>query len=333
MNAPVAQPNTTANRFDVVALGEVVIDFASTGFSPVGNPTYEQHAGGAAANVATAVAKLGGRAAFIGAVGDDQFGRFLRGALCRHGVDDRWLATVDEKPTTLAFVHLDASGERSFTVLGFPGAESRLSMASVDSAAVLQTRALHLSSAILYAEPARSTAIALMEAARQARTLTSFDVNYREGLWSKVEARALASRVLGHVDVLKVAEDELELLTGTRDLDGGTRALLDLGPSLIAVTRGAAGSYYATRDVSGDVPGVRVDAVDTNGAGDAFVAALLFCVTRSDHSLRGILDAGVLDEWFRFANAAGAHAASRPGAMSASPTLADLTTAAHGTRA
>lgn len=312
------------HAFDVIALGEMVIDFSPIGFSSDGNPIYEQHAGGAAANVAVAVAKLGGRSAFVGSVGGDQFGRFLRQTLRRYTVDDTWLVDSSEAPTTLAFVHLDESGERSFSVAGFPGAESRLHRTSIDPQAVGAASILHLSSAVLYAEPSRSTAISMLGAARAARTMTSFDVNYRAALWSPDEARALAADVLPQVDVLKVSLEELDLLTGTDDLARGAKALLARGPQLIAVTLGPQGSFYATEHGHGEAAGYPVQTIDTNGAGDAFLAALLWRLAKSGPSRTDLLAPDELDRAFEFSNAAGALATSRPGAINASPTLSDI---------
>ena len=173
--------------YDITALGELLIDFTPLGDSPAGQPLFEANPGGAPANVLTALARLGGRGAFLGKVGDDRFGRFLAQALTEHGVDPTGLRFSSEAPTTLAFVHLDRHGDRSFSFYRHPGADTTLTAEEVDRRLIEEGRIFHFGSLSLTDEPARGATLHAVEYARARGKIVSYDPNWRPPLWPSDE--------------------------------------------------------------------------------------------------------------------------------------------------
>ena len=273
--------------FDVVAIGELLIDFTPVSgslpkTSDVGNnglarPCFEQNPGGAPANVAVAAAQMGKRAAFIGKVGEDAFGRFLRETLASRGVDVSGLVSTDAYPTTLAFVHLDVSGERSFSFYRKPSADVMLESDDVDPELLSQTKLFHFGSVSMTADPSRTATLASVRAARNAGAIITYDPNLRLSLWhSQEEAKEVILGAMQYADVLKVSDEELTFLTGETSIEAGVEALRRYHQcAIVLVTRGAEGCYYSARCGSGSVPSYAVHAIDTTGAGDAFVGAFV----------------------------------------------------------
>lgn len=303
---------------DVVALGEMLIDMfpAETGKRLAEVSAFLPKPGGAPANVAVAAARLGANTAFIGKVGQDFFGEHLRDVLNREGVDTRGLRFDDGARTTLALIaQLNENNEYIF--YRNPGADQRLRADELDRALLSSTRALHIGSISLTDEPSRGATFEAVRLAKQSKALISFDVNFRPGLWhSRTEALAQIEAMLANTDVLKVNEEELELLTNVSDVEQGSARLLGRGPGLIVVTLGAEGSFYRSAQTSGRVPGFKVEALDSTGCGDAFTGALLVQLVK--HGMQN-LDAQ-LQAALQFANAAGAITATRRGAIPALPT-------------
>lgn len=309
----------------VVCLGEILVDFTSVGLSDAGQPLYECNAGGAPANVAAAVARLGGRSAFIGAVGSDPFGSFLRTALVNCGVDVRALGVSAEQHTTLAFVSLAPDGERSFSFCRNPGADTTLSIQGLDSDLLDNCRFLHVGSLSLTHEPARSATFAAIERVHASGGLVSVDPNWRPNLWPDREAGIVAMKSLvQHADILKVSDEELPLLTGTGDPEYGARLLLEQGPSLVLVTLGKDGAFVSSAAGSFRVPAPEVSVLDTTGAGDSFVGGLLFRLSLIEDPLPP--DSGILRSAVSFANAVAALCVTRRGAITALPDLQETTT-------
>ncbi|HIY22635.1 MAG TPA: carbohydrate kinase [Candidatus Flavonifractor merdigallinarum] len=313
---------------EIVTMGEALIDLTQTAEDSGHIRHYAAFPGGAPANVAVAAARLGAKAAFIGKVGRDAFGASIRETLTRNQVDVSGLYESGKDLTTLAVVSVDAAGERSFAFYRTPGADTQLTREeAVQAIEAYEERPifLHFGSVSLTAEPARS---ATLEAARRARELgilLSYDPNYRANLWPDQEtAVARMKEPLSLCHVLKVAEEELELLTGIRDLEAGTRSLYEkYGTPLIVATLGEGGSFYRLGTSTGQVPAQTVQVADTNGAGDTFLGGLLSRLVRCG-GLEG-LTPEKLERELDFANRAAALTCTRPGAIPAMPVLDEVT--------
>lgn len=307
---------------DILAVGELLIDLTQTGTEHA-IPQYAANPGGAPANVAVAAARLGARTAFAGTVGRDAFGAFLRRVLRDNRVDDTFLSEADA-PTTLAVVSVDQSGERSFSFYRKHGADTRLTAEEACAALACKPTILHFGSVSLTNEPARSATLAAAQAAKAAGCLISYDPNYRPSLWPD-EAVAVdwMKASLKLVDILKLSDEELPLLTGTSDFEEGSRILAQFGIPLVLVTLGANGVFYRMGAQTGQLPGVPTQVADTNGAGDTFLGAVLARLCRRE----GLLDeltSTELEEILCFANRAASLTCSRPGAIPAMPTLTEL---------
>lgn len=306
---------------DVIACGEMLIDFVSTesGVTLAQAPAFKKAAGGAPANVAVGVARLGYRAGFMGQVGDDDFGHFLADTLVEAGVDVGGLRFSGEARTALAFVLLQANGERSFMFYRHPSADMLWRPEDVDAGYAAATRVFHYGSISLIGEPSRSATLAALAHARAGGALISYDPNLRLALWPSAQA-AREGMLSGwqYADLAKVSEEELAFLTGEAAVAAGVRALWHDRLKLLVITQGPAGCVYFTPDGSGRVPGFAVSPVDTTGAGDGFVAGLL----------SGLLDAKVcwdratIERALRLGNAVGALTTTQRGAIPALPTRA-----------
>ena len=309
---------------DVVALGELLVDFTPAGKSAGGNNLFEQNPGGAPANVLAALTRLGGSGAFIGKVGRDQFGAGLGQVLSEHGIETKGLVSGGEAHTTLAFVHLDATGDRSFSFCRKPGADTLLRPEEVDFGLIDSARIFHFGSLSLTDEPSRSATLCAVEHAQKKGKIISYDPNWRPPLWkSNSAAREGMSLGLKYADIVKLSEEELFFLTGTDDLPSGAEQLYASGKSLVVVTLGAKGCYYHCSAGYGSVPGYAVRTLDTTGAGDGFVGAMLYHLSRMDHSLDQA-PKELIEEILSFANAVGALVTTKPGAIPAMPTMAEV---------
>ncbi len=303
--------------FDVVSCGELLIDFVALrrGVRLADAPAFRRAAGGAPANVAVGVARLGKRAAFLGQVGDDDFGHYLAATLEHAGVDVRGLRFSSTARTALAFVSLRADGERDFLFYRHPSADMLWRPEDVDYSVTGATRIFHFGSISLIDEPTRSATLAAIAHARAHGARISYDPNLRLPLWpSPTVAREgilLGWRV---AEIVKVSEEELAFLTGSSD-PTAARDLWHDRLQLVVVTHGARGCTFLTADEIGAVPGFSVRVVDTTGAGDGFVAGLL--VGLLEHS--DDRSTATLEQVLRFANAVGALVCTRRGAIPALP--------------
>jgi len=366
---------------EIVTMGELLIDFVSTaaGVSIKDSPGFTKAAGGAPANVAVGVRRLGRSSAFMGKVGNDEFGHFLAETLRREGVDTSAIRYDESARTALAFVSLGAEGEREFVFYRHPGADMLLRPDEINMDLVRGACVFHHGSISLINEPARSATQAAIAAARDSGVLVSYDPNLRLPLWPNPdEARAVILSAVPTADLIKASEEELAFLTGiawsgdgtgpekrtgaedwteTKEESGARGAQLrELAARLweaasrscpVVVTRGKQGCALVTDEIYLEVPGFKVPAVDTTGAGDAFVAGLLVGLLdlaergsllgpRPTHdesgvspiSLRDVLARLRADEWrevLRFANGAGALCTMKKGAIPALPTRKELT--------
>ena len=306
---------------DVTAIGEILIDLTQTGVNEAGVPQFSANPGGAPANVAVAASRLGARTAFLGKVGNDGFGAYLRQVLSDNGVDSRGLRT-GELHTTMAIVSVDGNGERSFRFVR--GADRDLPPEGVDEDEVLKSKILHFGSVSLTAGLSRNATIFAARAAHRRGGLVSYDPNYRPALWgSQAEASEWMTIPLPLVDILKASEEELPLLTGVSGLEEGTRILEERGIALVLVTLGGEGCF-CWRGETWRQSGVPVKVADTNGAGDTFLGAVLSRLCRrGENPLEG-LTREELTDILDFANRAAALTCSRSGAIPAMPTLAEV---------
>ncbi|PNT90631.1 carbohydrate kinase family protein [Clostridium thermosuccinogenes] len=311
--------------FDVVALGELLIDFTPWGTSQNRNLKYEMNPGGAPANVLAVVSKLGGKTAFIGQVGNDQFGLFLRETLAGMGVNVEGLLLSEEYSTTLAFVHLDKNGDRSFSFYRSNGADIMLQAQDVRFDLIKQSSILHVGSVSMTHEPSRTATLEAVKAAKTNNVLVSFDPNLRPALWASLdEAKKVIEGMLQYADILKLSQEELYFLTGTDEIaDASAVIARKYGIELILITMGASGSFYRLRDEIGQLPAYNVETIDTTGAGDAFLGAVLHKILSSGKSLKNI-SAKDVEAFVDFANAAGSLVTTKRGAIPAIPTLCEI---------
>ena len=307
---------------DFYALGELLIDFTPAGKTPAGIPIFEQNPGGAPANVAVQAARLGVSAGFIGKVGQDMFGTFLRDTLVKQNVDVENLHFSNDTATSLAFVQLSESGDRDFSFYRSANADVMLCKEDIPEEALKAAKIVHFGSVSLTADPARTATLDAAARAKKLGAIITYDPNYRANLWhSEEEAIAQMKAPLPLVDILKVSDEELPLLTGTTDCENGTAQLAQNGIRLIFVTLGANGVFYRFGEKTGHVAGVPCKVGDTNGAGDTFFGAALSKLCKEDLNF---LTADKLEGILAFANKAASITTSRRGAIPAMPTLTEV---------
>ena len=307
-------------NYDVVALGELLVDFTRNGESGQGNPLFEANPGGAPANVLAMLQKLGKKTAFIGKVGQDGFGNLLAETVQKAGVDIRGLKRDPEIPTTLAIVNTFPNGDRDFSFYRKPGADLLLSADELDEELLKNCRIFHFGTLSLTDEPCRSATIRALELAREAGALISFDPNWRPPLWPSEEAaKEQISWGLAQCDILKIADNEILFMTGEEDFDSAAAVLKERYPNirLLNVTAGGDGShsYYGGHHVF--EPACKLGGViETTGAGDTFCACVLNYVL--EHGLDDLREEN-LHEMLRFANTAAYIVTTRKGAIRSMP--------------
>ncbi|MFC5449888.1 carbohydrate kinase family protein [Paenibacillus aestuarii] len=310
---------------DVVAFGELLIDFTPQLSDPNGSRLFRQNPGGAPANVLAALAALGIQTAFIGKVGSDDFGFYLQSVLNAQQIDTSGLVFSKEVNTTLAFVTLNNSGERSFTFYRRPGADRMLDVHEINYSLIDRAKIFHFGSVSLTHEPVRSATLEAVSYAKKKGLLISYDPNVRMNLWDNAEeAKEQIVQCLPYADILKVSEEELTFLTSTDSLEKGTEQLYSLyGTPCILVTLGEHGCFYRTGGTTGHIHGFRVKAVDTNGAGDAFLGGILYQILQQSKSFNELSRMDT-ESMITFGNAVGAIVASKQGAMPAMPNLTEI---------
>lgn len=306
----------------VVCFGEMLIDFVPTsnGLSLAEAPAFKKAPGGAPANVAVGISRLGGSSAFIGKVGDDEFGYMLADILKENKVNSDGMRFDPGARTALAFVTLRKDGEREFMFYRNPSADMLLQEAELDIDMIQKAKIFHYGSISLITEPCKSAHIAAAKAAKDAGVILSYDPNLRLPLWPSAEdAREGILSIWETADIIKISEEEINFLTSGEDPsdDAVVRKLYHPNLRLLLVTEGPEGCRYYTKEFSGRVKGLKVDAVDTTGAGDAFVAGLLSQLAANDSLLQ---QEGPLRDALRFANACGALTVMERGAIPALPT-------------
>lgn len=306
---------------DIVCLGELLVDMfpAEVGRSLVEVSAFRPKPGGAPANVAVAAVRLGAQSAFIGKVGDDAFGHHLADILRQEGVKVRGMRYDKEARTGMAFIAMPDVNSYEILFYRNPGADMRLQVDELDRELLQGTRAFHFGSLSLIQEPSRSATMEAARIAREAGALISFDVNYRSDLWSRSEARDRVMATIPYVNLLKVNEIEVDLLTSSTDPDTAGKTLLELGLDLCVVTLGPEGSFFQVAEGGEHIPAFKVETVDATGCGDAFIAGLL-CQLVVGADWREQLSPARMRKVLRYANAVGALTALTQGVIPALPT-------------
>ena len=292
---------------DILTIGEVLIDLTQTGKDEKGIPQFAANPGGAPANLAVAAARLGAQTAFIGKVGADAFGRYLKEVLEENKVDVSGMAVDADHPTTMAVVSVDATGERDFSFYRSANADVMLSKEDISDEALKAAKIVHFGSVSLTADPSRTATLDAAARAKKLGAVITYDPNYRANLWkNKEDAIAQMKAPLPLVDILKVSDEEQLAQNGIR---------------LIFVTLGANGVFYRFGDKTGHVAGVPCKVGDTNGAGDTFFGAALSKLCKEELDT---LTVDKLEGILAFANKAASITTSRHGAIPAMPTLAEV---------
>lgn len=311
-------------KYDVIALGELLIDFTQNGLSEQGNGLFEANPGGAPCNVLSMLNNLGKKTSFIGKVGNDQFGKTLKKALEELGIGTENLLMDNEVHTTLALVHTFADGDRDFSFYRNPGADMMLTVDELNLDLVRDTRIFHFGTLSMTHDGIRATTKKAVETAKEAGALISFDPNLREPLWDSLDnAKEQVRWGLGKCDVLKISDNEIQWLTGENDFTAGVKKIREEFPiPLILVSMGRDGSraYYGDHYVE-VAPFLQKNTIETTGAGDTFCACVLNYVL--EHDLETLTDEQ-LKEMLTFANAAASIITTRKGALRVMPTREEV---------
>ena len=307
---------------DVVALGELLIDFTTIRADSDGYPTMAAHPGGAPANFLAAIAKFGGKAAMLGKVGTDTFGKLLTSTLREVGIETKGIVASDDFFTTLAFVTLDANGDREFAFARKPGADTQLRFDELELSLLDETRVFHFGTLSLTGEPSRTTTYRAVEYARAHGKLITFDPNLRKPLWRELdEAKQQMLWGLAHADVVKISDEEVEFLFGLGVQEGAQYILERFPVKLVFVTCGPDGCWFQNKNASGHVDSLRnIKVVDTTGAGDIFGGSAVWKLLQTGKAPEA-LDEAALREIVSFACTAAGLSTTKPGGISSVPDM------------
>ena len=312
-----------------LCIGELLIDFVSTtvDVTLAEAPGFAKAAGGATANVAVGLAKLGVDSGFIGKIGDEPFGDFLRDTLEQNRVDTAHLISEANRRTTLAFVATRSDGAKDILFYRNPGADILLRPDEIDKAYVQSAGVFHYGSCSLSHQPVRDATVRAVQYAKDGGAFISYDPNLRLMMWEVPEdAKRWIWEVMPYANVVKVADEEWEFITDTPKLEEGSKRILETGVELVIVTLGEQGCYYNNGSHQGYVDGFKVEVVDPLGAGDGFVAAMLTQLMRSSGGVEKLpeLDDNQLRKMMKYANAAGALTTQKIGVIPALPTASEI---------
>lgn len=307
-----------AKKYDVIALGELLIDFTMNGQSEQGNNMFEACPGGAPCNVLALLNKMGKKTAFIGKVGKDQFGALLRDTITEAGIDASNLMVDENVNTTLAFVHTFPDGDREFSFYRNPGADMMLTADEVNPEVVKDTKVFHFGTLSMTHEGVREATKKAVETAKANGCLVSFDPNLRPPLWSSLDlAKEQMEYGFGKCDILKISDNEIQFVSGKEDYDEGIAYLQETyNIPLILLTMGKDGSRAYYKGMRVERPGFSVKAIETTGAGDTFCGSSLNYLF--DHDFENLTEEQ-LGEMLTFANAAAALVTTKKGAIKAMP--------------
>lgn len=307
-----------AKKYDVIALGELLIDFTMNGQSEQGNNMFEACPGGAPCNVLALLNKMGKKTAFIGKVGKDQFGALLRDTITEAGIDASNLMIDENVNTTLAFVHTFPDGDREFSFYRNPGADMMLTADEVNPEVVKDTKVFHFGTLSMTHEGVREATKKAVETAKANGCLVSFDPNLRPPLWSSLDlAKEQMEYGFGKCDILKISDNEIQFVSGKEDYDEGIAYLQETyNIPLILLTMGKDGSRAYYKGMRVERPGFSVKAIETTGAGDTFCGSSLNYLV--EHDFENLTEEQ-LGEMLTFANAAAALVTTKKGAIKAMP--------------
>lgn len=307
-----------AKKYDVIALGELLIDFTMNGQSEQGNNMFEACPGGAPCNVLALLNKMGKETAFIGKVGKDQFGALLRDTITEAGIDASNLMVDENVNTTLAFVHTFPDGDREFSFYRNPGADMMLTADEVNPEVVKDTKVFHFGTLSMTHEGVREATKKAVETAKANGCLVSFDPNLRPPLWGSLDlAKEQMEYGFGKCDILKISDNEIQFVSGKEDYDEGIAYLQETyNIPLILLTMGKDGSRAYYKGMRVERPGFSVKAIETTGAGDTFCGSSLNYLV--DHDFENLTEEQ-LGEMLTFANAAAALVTTKKGAIKAMP--------------
>lgn len=311
-------------KYDVVALGELLIDFTENGISGQGNALFEANPGGAPCNVLAMLNKFGHKTAFLGKVGNDIFGHRLCRVLDEVGIDRRGLLMDEQTRTTLAFVETKADGDRDFSFYRNPGADMMLREEEVCEELLCSTRIFHFGTLSMTHEPVRAATKRAISVAKGAGALLSFDPNLREPLWDSLEtAKEQVRYGLSVCDILKISDNEIQWLTGKEDYDEGIRMVQEeFKIPLVMLSMGRDGSraYCGDKRVEA-APFLQENTIETTGAGDTFGGCCLHYIL--EHGLKNLTEEQ-LGEMLTFANAAASVITTRKGALRVMPEVEEI---------
>lgn len=310
--------------YDVTAMGEMLIDFTLNGQSEQGNHLFEACPGGAPCNVLAMLNKLGRKTAFVGKVGEDQFGRLLKGTIDELGIETKGLILDKEIHTTLAFVHTFPDGDREFSFYRKPGADMMLTEEEVDYDLIRQSRIFHFGTLSMTDEPVRSATKKALEVAKEAGCLITFDPNLRPPLWNSLdEAKKQMEYGFQYCDMLKISDNEIQFVSGKEDYDEGICYLQDkYNIPLIFLTMGKDGSRAYYKDIRVERKGFQVKAIETTGAGDTFCGCSIHGLLT--HGLEGLTEE-ILGDMLTYANAGAALITMKKGAIRSMPEPENIT--------
>ena len=310
--------------YEVTAMGEMLIDFTLNGQSEQGNHLFEACPGGAPCNVLAMLNKLGRKTAFIGKVGEDQFGRLLKGTIDELGIETKGLILDKEIHTTLAFVHTFPDGDREFSFYRKPGADMMLTEEEVDYDLIRQSRIFHFGTLSMTDEPVRSATKKALEVAKEAGCLITFDPNLRPPLWNSLdEAKKQMEYGFQYCDMLKISDNEIQFVSGKEDYDEGICYLQDkYNIPLIFLTMGKDGSRAYYKDIRVERKGFQVKAIETTGAGDTFCGCSIHGLLT--HGLEGLTEE-ILGDMLTYANAGAALITMKKGAIRSMPEPENIT--------
>ncbi len=316
-------------KYDVTALGELLIDFTENGKSAQGNPVMEANPGGAPCNVLALLNRLGHKTAFIGKVGDDMFGSQLADALLEVGIDSSGLIRDKEIHTTLAFVHTFPDGDRDFSFYRKPGADMMLKKEEIPDEIIRGSRIFHYGSLSMTDEPCREATKYAISLARKSGAILSFDPNLREPLWDSLDtAREMIDFGMRNCDILKISDNEVQWFTGLDDLEKGAEEIRKMyQPKLMLMSLGKEGSVAYSGDARAFVkPFLQEHTIETTGAGDTFCGSVLHYVLTHCEEGAGIraFSETELTQMLQFANAAASIITTRRGALRVMPSMEEI---------
>lgn len=322
---------TRHSIYDITVFGEILIDFTYSGVNDDGQALFAQNPGGAPANVAVAASRLGASTAFIGKAGKDMHGEFLKSVLEKQNVNTNGMLLDEDYFTTLAFVNISESGERTFSFARKPGADTQIQKEELNVDILDNTNIFHVGSLSLTDQPARDTTFYAVNRAKSKGSIISYDPNYRASLWQDENTAVKHMRsLIPYADIMKISDEETTLLTDYKEPEAAARSLIEQGVKIAVVTLGGDGAYVCSKNGGIKVGGFKTTAVDTNGAGDSFFGGFLYKISKSNKQ-PDELTIDELKDFAHFGNAVASLCVEKKGAINAMPELEQVNKRLSGT--